>query len=376
MRRKTTIGLLAGAGVLVAATAALALYLSLYRLEGYFAPIYSPDGNSAYYVQRNTTGFAWGLGWEFFTPPAHSWALSDRVSIRRLDIATGEITVLRGWDSTPVNRRHLREYRGRVFQILHPKLGWDPSGNLRYAIELNVTRIPQSERNALNGYVSTGGDPGEGEGWQEDYGTLHASDGPVLSGQWEIMEVPGREAYPAALAAFAERSGDIRILLSNSDFRGLYPDGVPRELLHERSRRIDIERIQEIERVHRELVARFQSEGLSEIGAMLRANKEMERLGHYPKSPTMTARLLADGAARDSGIPEFTVERMQFTVGLFPDIERAIAAPGTAIDKGTAYIIHDDYDTSQRLNAHLATGANRFYVRYADQVYELMIDRP
>ncbi|MGH6932566.1 MAG: hypothetical protein ACREEE_09050 [Dongiaceae bacterium] len=370
-------GLLAGLGVLIAALAAAAIYLSLYRLEGYYAPIYASDGKSIYYVQRNTTGLVWGLGWEFFTTPAHSWALSDNVSIRRLDIDSGAVTVLREWTSTPVIRRHLREYRGRVFQILRPRLGMDEVGNLHYAIELNVTRVPLTELNALNGQIAAGNELGVTAGWQEGYGNLAAREGLVLSGPWEIMEVPGRESYPAAIAAFAAKTGEVRVLIASSDFDGLYPDGVPLDLLRERSRRPGIERIQEIERVHRELVARYQSEGLGEGDAMLRAHKEMQRLGYYPKSPTLTARLMRAGEARDPDVPEFAIEQMQFTVGLFSDIEQAIAAPGTAVDKDwSGYIIHDDYQTSQQLNAHLATGANRFYVRHADQVYELTIERP
>jgi hypothetical protein len=147
--------------------------------------------------------------------------------------------------------------------------------------------------------------------------------------------------------------------------------------LRQRARRADIERIQEIERVQGKLVAKYRAEGASEGDAMLRAAKDMQRLGYFPKSPKLTARLIAHGEAPDAGLAEFAIEPMQFTVGLFPDIEQAIADPGTAVDwNGGDYIIHDDYDTSQRLNAYLATGAKRFYVRYAGQVYELTIDRP
>lgn len=373
MRRRLIL-IAVGAVVLLLATV---LYLSLYRIEGYFAPIFSDDGRSVYFVQRDTTGFVWGLGWEFFTPPAHSWALSDAVSIRRLELETGELSILQSWPSTPVTRRHLREYRGRAFQILSARLGLDDAGNLHYALDLNVTRIPTSELNALNGSIRLDGGPNQAANWQQGYPRLGAREGRVLHDRWEAMTVPGSEAYPAAMVIFDGKAAEARVLLSNSEFDSLYPKGVPLELMKQNSRRADIERIEEIERVNRELVAKFRAEGASEGDAMLRASKEMQRLGFYPKSPTFTARLMAHGEPLDPAIPAFDIEPMQFTVGLFPDIERAIATPGTEVEKDwTGYIIHDDYDTSQKLNAFLETGAARFYIRYDNQIFEITIDRP
>ena len=83
----------------------------------------------------------------------------------------------------------------------------------------------------------------------------------------------------------------------------------------------------------------------------------------------------AAGAARGGPVIEIPPGEMQS--GVFPDIERAIASPGTAVDKRSGrYLIHHDYQNSRKLNALLATDIERFWVRYQGRLYEMVIERP
>ena len=82
---------------------------------------------------------------------------------------------------------------------------------------------------------------------------------------------------------------------------------MPAKLIAERSRRVPIERSQEMRRVRRELVAGFGHEGMNEGAAMLRANKEMQRLGYYPTEDlqqivTRSASILSVGIEADGGL--------------------------------------------------------------------------
>jgi hypothetical protein len=68
---------------------------------------------------------------------------------------------------------------------------------------------------------------------------------------------------------------------------------------------------------------------------------------------------------------------MEFTVGLFPDIEAAIAAPGVDVDKSIgSYSTHDDYTTSRQINDYLAGDRSTFFVRARGRCWQMTIRRP
>src|SRR5437773_3577114 len=90
--------------------------------EGYFDPAFSPDGRYVYTVARQTTGVTWGPGWEFFSPPAHAWLIADRVRLARIDVASARVEVLEEWPATPLVRRTIREYRGRIFATMRARV--------------------------------------------------------------------------------------------------------------------------------------------------------------------------------------------------------------------------------------------------------------
>jgi len=132
-------------------------------------------------------------------------------------------------------------------------------------------------------------------------------------------------------------------------------------------------------RTHEELVQKYKSMGMTEIEALLRTGKDMQRLGYYPKSTTLVARLLSREESAQANLDKnalFTIAKEEMESGTFHDIEQAIANPGEEVDRTGDYPIHRDYSTSARLNAYLATGKTQFYVRYLGQTYELTIKKP
>jgi hypothetical protein len=116
---------------------------------------------------------------------------------------------------------------------------------------------------------------------------------------------------------------------------------------------------------------------------MLQANKEMQRLGYYPRTPTLTA---TKTACRDAGLsaggpaetsPTFAISDEEFRVGLFQDIGDAIAHPGEAVDKESGdYIRHQAFDTSRRINDYLAERTHKtFIVKRSEGCWLMTIDR-
>ena len=115
---------------------------------------------------------------------------------------------------------------------------------------------------------------------------------------------------------------------------------------------------------------RGRQSGLPEGEAMLEAGRQMERLGLFPRSTTLAAHREECGT-RPAWI---RITDEQFQVGLFPDIERAIAQPGQEVAKSSgAYIVHRDYGTSQEINALLRVGQPELFVAARGGCWRLTI---
>jgi hypothetical protein len=136
------------------------------------------------------------------------------------------------------------------------------------------------------------------------------------------------------------------------------------------SHRADIERSQTMSRTYDGLVAGGKARGLNEGTAMLEANKRMEDLGYYPKSPTITGHR-SDCA---NASPLFAISDDEFRVGLFQDIERAIQHPDTAQERGGTYVLHQNYDTSRQINEYLKDRRDAtFYVDGRGGCWQLVV---
>ena len=134
--------------------------------------------------------------------------------------------------------------------------------------------------------------------------------------------------------------------------------------------------IQDLERTHAELTARFEAEGLSSHQISMRVIDEMQRLGFYPAPATLTARLLVTGETLPA-LPVFAIADDEMASGVFPNIEKAVATPGKAVKKGMGrYVIHRDYQNSEELNNFSDAGGTRIVVRYQGHDYEVTYDKP
>jgi hypothetical protein len=366
--------------VVAAALAALgaAWWLRLLTLEshtGYFNPAFSHDGRFVHVIVRETTGLTWGFGWEHFTPPAHAYPLSDRISLVRFESESGKAETLESWSSTPVLHRVISEYRGRVFNTMHASVRPGPGATVRYEIEIAIPVVPSSDVHRLSGsWAPDEGARRRGEWRRGDYAGAGTSE-PVVSGETEVFALSGPESYPCAVVLLDHRVMTTRVLVKSAACAGRYPDGPPITALLEVSRKKDIERVAEVARVRDKLVASYRSEGASEIEALLRSTRALEDSGYLPKSPRIVAHRLGEhDIAALSDLPLFAIAEAEMASGIFSDIEKALSAPGGEIDKSMgAYVVHNDYASSRKLNAHLASGARQFLVRFRGETYRVEI---
>ena len=246
-----------------------------------------------------------------------------------------------------------------------------PGGEgVEFLARMNVPRVPRSETWALTG-TWTADQPSNAQ-WSEKWAAGTASPDEVLRNGIEVMTIPGREAFPAAVLA-VEADGTYRVLIKNSDFDDLYPDGVPPHKIAERVSRERIERVRRFTRVKTELTAKYRAQGLNENSAVLRAYDEMEEIGVLPKDPRLVATSLREPPP---DVRIFEIPQEYFRVGLFQDIAAAIAAPNQEVRTGTGtYLKYYDDELGLRLKAWRKDGNDRFAVRTAGQTYLLEVRR-
>ena len=364
--------------VLVVA-AGLLLLAQVQSHEGYFAPVYSPDGSEVYFIARRSMGPRCGTRNRVFTPPAYVFVWHDRFSLRKLDPDTGRVEILKSWPASPVEGEYMRTYRGRAFSTASTQLRWVDEKNLEYRIGMRVPTQPASERyfvsriwnNVTNEMV-------EKDQWNQDWLAISGGSEPTLSGDWEVIAAKGEEAFPCAIVALHSSSTEVRVLLKDSACDRVYPDGISPTDVEQYSRRDDIERIRDFKDAYERLTAEGLAAGMTPHEASSYVTRGMRELGHYDTPPQLVARLLSErevaALRREQALePIFTIIEMQFTVGLFRDIEQAIRNSGQEFDKAGKYIVHNDYTTSQELNAALGSGVEQFYIGYSGRTYEMKI---
>lgn len=365
----------------LAVAAALIMRLRRDHLEGYYAPVFAADGDEIYFLRRETRGISWGLGYEFFSPPAHVYVLSDRFSLERLDPATGRVARVLALPASPFEGRHLRHYRGRLYGLPSVRLRWAEDGALDYAIRLSTPRQPRAEVFGLAGGWDARAAAAAPEGWRDGGVATVGYNEAGVGADAELLTPTGRQGFPAAIVLFRPQSRSQTTLLASDGLNQVEVAGPLLSWLEAQSRFAEVTRLRELRATRSRLIAAFQAQGLDEGAAILAADKELQRLGFYPKQETVTlvARPIDDEKRRRyaaRGLPLFEIAVAELQSGVFPDIERALAEPGHEVEKhGGAYLIHRDYTTSARLNAHLATGAAEFLVSFRDSTYILSIRR-
>lgn len=364
------IALLIVGGLVVLAAGAYALGIASYeRYSGYLAPVWDESGKAVFYIQRNTSGFIWGMGWEHFSPPASSYPTSDEFSLRRLNVESGEVEILQTWPVSPLSNRVTKHYRGRIFNTVSARI--EPKGGAaEFIVVLQIPKSPRSDVWTLEGTWQAGA-PAQVNWQQKGHNVGGFSDQTLLNGV-EVISVRGRESFPSAIVTIAA-DGKQSIVLRNDDFDDLYPDGIPQRHIDERSRRSSIERIRTFKKTRAELIAKHMAAGMREGEAMLQASEDMEDMGLLPKRPRMVAKPV-DSSPGDLKL--FDIPPNYFVAGLFNDIAAAIAEPGKLVDTHTGgYLKYYDDDVGTRLKAWRDAGNDRFAVRTGGKIYVMEIRR-
>jgi hypothetical protein len=364
------IALIAFASLLLLGTLAFALrVVGVERYTGYFAPVWDGPGNGIYFVQRQTSGMIWGMGWEHFSPPASTYVTSDEFSLQHLDTVTGKVEVLQNWSGSPLVNRLTKHYRGRIFNGLWARI--DPSdGAVDFVLKMNIPRVPSSEIWFLSGSWRRSV-PADVK-WSQDWRNHAGVNDRVLTNNIEIMAIPGPESFPAAIVAI-DADGENRVLINSSHFDAHYPDGIPKNRIAERSHRHLIERSRTLRQTQSELMAKHEAAGLSKGEAMLQASEDLEELGLLPKRPRLVAQRLDN---IPPGVRVFDIPQDYFEVGLFTDIAAAIARPGTLVDTSTGtYLKYYDDEVGPKLKAWRQAGNEKFVVRSEDKLFKLTVRR-
>jgi hypothetical protein len=349
---------LLGLAVVVLIATLLIGALAFGRDRGYFAPVFAPDGQSIYAIRRDVSATIVGFGYEFWTTPAAVWIHRDRFSLVNVRLADRRITSVEEFPPSPLEGTRLNAYHGAIYGVGRGYLRWADPSHLEYFLAVTNTDAPMSRTFVIRRQWSS--EKGRWVGsarWTPGYDSMGGNVPEQLSGDREVIALRGDELLPCAVVILREGEDAASPVIETDKCRQKYASGYARAAMAEFIRRPEIERVQRMERTYADLVARGRAEGLNEGTAMLRANKEMERLGYYPKSPTIVAHREA------CGTPVFHISDEEFKVGLFQDIEQAIAHPDQEVDKGGEYVIHQQYDTSRQLNAFLKGARNAvFYV--------------
>ena len=351
--------------------------------EGYFAPVYSADGEYVYYIERRSSGTVRMTMPPdiFFSAPKYEVSVAkDSFTLKRLHVSSGNMEELAQFSPSPLEGQHY-EALGDPFHSANARLRFTKDQQLQFEVCLTTSQVPRSKEYLASGVWNVAKHTAEiSRSWKEGVCQISGYDEWPLFGASELMVVHGDPGYsPVAIIAYNQDTSDVKVLVKNNSYDHLYPNGVPLQKIRERSLRAIMERDQAMRRAHAELLQKYKAQGMTDIQAYLRTGKDMQRLGYYPKTPTLVARRLS--AKESSEIDKdalFSIAKGEMESGIFQDIERAIAKPGEEVDKDTTggYLTHRDYSTSAHLNAFLKTGATRFYVRYLGNTYELTIKKP
>jgi len=331
----------------------------------FHSPVFGNGGKEIYFLSRTASGISWGPGIEFFTSPAKIVFLSDRFSLMSMDVSTKKTRLLCAWEAPHEKSTH-EQYRNRLFG--YPGTGLSVKDNrIYFAIGVDIRKDgPNSRVNEwLVGYYDINGKYAvETKKWEQSNEMPDQWPEDILSGDLEVINYRNK-----AILLSEGKTGKLDVLMTVDDFRDEEIRNIP---LEEYSHRKQIERIRTLRETNKRLVEQFREAGLSEGEAMLKAGDELEKMGLYPKTPKITAIVVAKPGEDYAAFP---ISREEFLYGLFPDIEKAIKDTGAEVGFWGNYIKHRDFDTSKKINEYLAEGNKQFYVITEDKTYLMTIIR-
>lgn len=329
------------------------------------SPVFGNGGKEIYFLSRTASGISWGPGIEFFTPPAKIVFLRDRFSLMSMDISTNKTRLLYEWEA-PHEKSPREQYRNRLFGYPGTELSVKDN-KIYFTIGIDIRKdAPNSHVNEwLVGYYDINGKHAvETKKWEQSNEMPDQWPDDILSGDYEVINYKNK-----AILLSEGKTGKLDVMIAADDFR---PEDIGNIQLEEYSHRKDIERVRTLNETNKRLVDQFRKEGLHEGEAMLKAGDELEKMGLYPKTPKITAIVVAKPGEDYAAFP---ISREEFLYGLFPDIEKAIKDTGVEIRFWGNYIKHRDFDTSKQINEYLATGNKHFYVITGDKTYLMTITR-
>ena len=336
--------------------------------QGYYGPALSADGQSVWYFQRNASGWALGMGWEHFSPPARVFLRKDELFLRHYDRKTGRVETLQHWPSTPLQGQKLHHYRGRILGLLASRIRVKNEQQVDYAARMSLRRMPTSQPWSLSGsWIGMNSAKPE---WVATGISLAGLSEPIVIGPLEVMALRGEEGFPTAIVLLDHDQREVEVLLRNEAFDRLYPDGPQFTTLLEFSRKAEVDRLAEMRQTYEEMKTKFRAVATNEGAALLAAGREMARLGWWPTPETISASEVEDFSA---GLRIFTIAPQELRVGLFPDIQQALAHPGKPVPHSGRYIRHRDFSTSEELNTFLKTEPEGYGLRISDHSWLIRI---
>ena len=345
--------------------------------QGFYKPIFDPEAQVVLYIQRDVKAWDWGPGWEGFSPPAFVRITRDTFRLMQYDLFTETTTTLKTFQESPLVGGTHRHYRNRIYGLPRVMLRYErESGQLEYEIAVRIISQPSSTTYRIyrwwNNLTNLVEEPGI---WQTDYARMQGLNEDRLRGEVELLTLPGPEGMPCAIVSRDHRADTTRVLVRSPGFDKQYSEGIPPDVLANRSEKKRIEQLRTIRSDDDYFYRKHLAEGMRDGEARLAANEDMQEAGHYPKDPTLTARVVAPGGAK-SDLPVFAISQTEMESGIFNDIAAAIKSPEKAVkNQGYNYITYRGYDNSRKLNDHLKSGALKYRVLYQKKLYELQIQK-
>jgi hypothetical protein len=339
---------------------------------GWLSPIFAPDGRSIYAVRRDVRAIVTGFGYSSLTPPATVRLLRDRIDIVSIRLSDGRVTVVEALPPTPFEGTKMETYHGALFGEARAHLRWADAAHLDYEIVVVKPEIPQGRsflaRKAWNPKTQTSETTPP---WTAGWSGAGGIEPQRLAGDLEVIDPPGAEAMGCAVVVLRQGEAAAHAVAGSSACRSKYADYAATALA-EYSHRADIERTELIRKTRERLIAEEMRQGVPEGQAMLDANDELSRLGFYPRQPMLTAARGACGNPSET----FDISDEEITVGLFPDLEKAMASPGKRVHPSAPYHpYYKSFTTTQRINAWLEAGHATFFARIDGECWKVSIEK-
>ena len=238
--------------------------------QAYFAPVYSPDGQYVYFIERSATGTLEQTGpSDILTPPRFNVSVArDTFMLKRIHVANRQIEELSRLPPSPIE--------GQRYEKIHypfhgpgARLRFTEDGKLNFDVCLSV-RQEQRLKEYLSSGVWADGAAKITDTWKESHCMLSGYDEWPIFGDSELFAVRGLPLLPSAIVAYNHVTRDVSVLLKNKEYDQIYSDGVPLQYFVENSRRSMMERDQAMRRTHKELLQKYKSAGMSEVQALLK----------------------------------------------------------------------------------------------------------